>query len=850
MSRSPIEEKLSEETKIPSGFISPSNILIKSILEKTALTEEKESKQEGESEELFLKVLDEGRQAPELPLLPFLDESGQLRESSLIESPKELLTAIRDEIISLLDFMTSLYFADDHASFSSLKNQQMVIENDFMLEYMIPDNPRESIKVWWELGKLIKEFIFLLFRLGKHDLKRKNVEDFINSIKEDLQIALNDSCGSKKIGAMSGMCSLVRAELNLQTQSANFRQALKDQLENSLKAVAIDIDAYFNVSHGIQAHFRDLGCWLLEDYFGLKLPSLSKNDPFCVALCTQLGGSPRLGEIPPYVARLFWTFFSLHNDFPEIVNLYLLSQKEIYNRLSCAVKTYNEVKNYPKFQEAVLSIIGAPSITFFEINEDGSFTKLISEEKFASALLQHTYSFNVSVQEKTPAERLEAVLKELVYQSSFDDIPERLKRVENQINNYPDSLAVVYQWLKKESKNLVEISEKGGVLNKEEKISKEQIDIRENLVDFFKVKIDSMSLIHYLIGLPGAEQLLYSIFKANEYYYDELIFELTTYSKITVLSNVLGSLLLQTLRKRGNSVLFDYFKYKTTFNPVAAIDTRHFLLSLSQNFPAEAGDFANCVLFSVLFVQSEEKLINLWLDLINMIRKSRVSSSDWKFHWMKEIFTSLVPASIPNRRAAIHHLFDHLSIKQLKKLFLLWSKNEDGSFLYFLCKVDRLCFSSGVLLKRFEQIIEDIQEEEDEGEELKAILFHQLHKIGDEGVPMWLWLCRDRESFAGLKSLFQSLGCSLRSLNFNIPELLGLGFSGYNKTPLFKLCDSWMGRRLLYNRHFSNGLIQFLFSPHRENLVVYLRAFDVKIGPRWFHLCSEERRSLFFLLCL
>ncbi len=48
MSRSPIEEKLSEETKIPSGFISPSNILIKSILEKTALTEEKESKQEGE----------------------------------------------------------------------------------------------------------------------------------------------------------------------------------------------------------------------------------------------------------------------------------------------------------------------------------------------------------------------------------------------------------------------------------------------------------------------------------------------------------------------------------------------------------------------------------------------------------------------------------------------------------------------------------------------------------------------------------------------------------------------------------------------------------------------------------
>ncbi len=103
---------------------------------------------------------------------------------------------------------------------------------------------------------------------------------------------------------------------------------------------------------------------------------------------------------------------------------------------------------------------------------------------------------------------------------------------------------------------------------------------------------------------------------------------------------------------------------------------------------------------------------------------------------------------------------------------------------------------------------------------------------------------------AGLKSLFQSLGCSLRSLNFNIPELLGLGFSGYNKTPLFKLCDSWMGRRLLYNRHFSNGLIQFLFSPHRENLVVYLRAFDVKIGPRWFHLCSEERRSLFFLLCL
>lgn len=57
------------------------------------------------SEELFLKVLDEGRQAPELPLLPFLDESGQLRESSLIESPKELLTAIRDEIISLLDFM-------------------------------------------------------------------------------------------------------------------------------------------------------------------------------------------------------------------------------------------------------------------------------------------------------------------------------------------------------------------------------------------------------------------------------------------------------------------------------------------------------------------------------------------------------------------------------------------------------------------------------------------------------------------------------------------------------------------------------------------------------------------------
>ncbi|WP_041952457.1 hypothetical protein [Coxiella burnetii] len=71
MSRSPIEEKVSEKTKIPSGFISPSNILIKSILEKTALTEEKESKQEGESEELFLKVLDEGRQAPELPLLPF-----------------------------------------------------------------------------------------------------------------------------------------------------------------------------------------------------------------------------------------------------------------------------------------------------------------------------------------------------------------------------------------------------------------------------------------------------------------------------------------------------------------------------------------------------------------------------------------------------------------------------------------------------------------------------------------------------------------------------------------------------------------------------------------------------------
>ncbi|WP_277912656.1 hypothetical protein [Coxiella burnetii] len=52
--------------------------------------------------------------------------------------------------------------------------------------------------------------------------------------------------------------------------------------------------------------------------------------------------------------------------------------------------------------------------------------------------------------------------------------------------------------MKKESKNLVEISEKGGLLNKEEKISKEEIDIRENLVDFFKVKIDSLSLIHYL----------------------------------------------------------------------------------------------------------------------------------------------------------------------------------------------------------------------------------------------------------------------------------------------------------------------------------------------------------------
>ncbi|WP_041952456.1 hypothetical protein [Coxiella burnetii] len=98
-------------------------------------------------------------------------------------------------------------------------------------------------------------------------------------------IALNDSCGSKKIGAMSGMCSLVRAELNLQTHPGNFRQALKDQLDNRLEAVAIDIDAYFNVSHGIQAHFRDLGCWLLENYFGLKLPSLSKKDPFCVALC-------------------------------------------------------------------------------------------------------------------------------------------------------------------------------------------------------------------------------------------------------------------------------------------------------------------------------------------------------------------------------------------------------------------------------------------------------------------------------------------------------------------------------------------------------------------------------------
>ncbi len=71
-----------------------------------------------------------------------------------------------------------------------------------------------------------------------------------------------------------------------------------------------------------------------------------------------------------------------------------------------------------------------------------------------------------------------------------------------------------------------------------------------------------------------------------------------------------------------------------------------------------------------------------------MIRKSRVSSSDWKLHWMKEIFTSLVPASIPNRRAAILVLFDYLSIKQLKKLFVLWSKNEDGYFLYFLCKVD------------------------------------------------------------------------------------------------------------------------------------------------------------------
>lgn len=71
---------------------------------------------------------------------------------------------------------------------------------------------------------------------------------------------------------------------------------------------------------------------------------------------------------------------------------------------------------------------------------------------------------------------------------------------------------MVYQWFKKEIKNLV---------------------------DFFKVKIDSMSLIHYLVALPGAEQLLYSIFKANEYCYDELIFELTTYSKIIVLSNVL-----------------------------------------------------------------------------------------------------------------------------------------------------------------------------------------------------------------------------------------------------------------------------------------------------------------------
>lgn len=131
------------------------------------------------------------------------------------------------------------------------------------------------------------------------------------------------------------------------------------------------------------------------------------------------------------------------------------------------------------------------------------------------------------------------------------------------------------------------------------------------------------------------------------------------------------NLLLKTLRKRGNSVLFDYFKYKTTFNLVAAIDTRHFLLSLSQKFLPQAVDFANCVLFSVLFAQSEEKLIDLWFDLINMIRKSRVSLSDCKFHWMKEIFISLVPASTPNRRPAIHHLFDHFSIKQLKKLFLL-----------------------------------------------------------------------------------------------------------------------------------------------------------------------------------
>ncbi len=439
------EEKKESPSEASSGWMLPSNRLLEQILSAPDTKEEEATLQEMKAKKTeFLKGLYTGTLVYHSP-----EEEAKLIEEEPVDH-EAILERLKNEITFLLGFISDSYFESDPELFRLLLTQQM----QHMGELITPRNTKENTEGCQKFKAGLEDILFSLNRLGNGDLKAPRVCDFVKSIKRDLRDL--DHCGSGKQGGTSSINQQVKFILS-DDYLEGLKQVFQRWIEGSLEKIGFDINRLTNVSGGMQQHLADMGAVLVMQRLPISLPLLAEKDYFLPTLYRQIGASfSANGLLPDYIHPLFWSLFSREIDPVKAF------QEMTYNKLSRIVDEYNEmlspektdieiIEAWKAFRKKIGPIIHNAEISDF-LTVGVETTTALALKPLPKDLIEKPYldlfRKKYPEEKENPAQLLENELdRYLIKLNPVEDdftFPAVLSEL---INKYPDSLAVLYQWL-------------------------------------------------------------------------------------------------------------------------------------------------------------------------------------------------------------------------------------------------------------------------------------------------------------------------------------------------------------------------------------------------------------------